>query len=141
MTNQEIDVMVAEVMGGIFPDDPDEFSDKGEVWFYIKKGKILVGNPYQIRGTILFDHSWEEWEPTENIAQAWQVWEWLENSQTSGGKLVLGRDDNHNPAVLDCFFYSDDNGGNGWEIEIYSTAESYCLAICLAALKAVKLKW
>lgn len=79
MTNREIDILIAKrVMAGIFPDNPDKFSDKDEVWFYIKRGKLLRGKPYQLKteltqGKILFDHSWDEWKPTEDIAAAWQV--------------------------------------------------------------------
>lgn len=127
---REMDALVAErVMGG-FVSDPDAWANTSEVWYWRHpRSGVLRGLPWLTPcdddGKAWYDHSWKDWKPSANIADAWHV---LERMRSQIGTDVWDR---FIAASIITFDYK------------VSTlmAELTPLAICRAALNAVDSTW
>ena len=83
---RRIDALVAELMGYTFTESPDD-STATEVrqWYkHTAHGKtewrVIVSEPYLHRGYPKerpYQHSWKNYEPTTNSAQAMEVLKWI----------------------------------------------------------------
>lgn len=85
-SGRELDALVAEkVMGGFVPGDPEEWSVREDVWFWLHpRSGVLIGEPYWANKTHpedekMFSHGWRKFEPSTNIADAWLVVMAMEN--------------------------------------------------------------
>lgn len=140
--NLQINISIARhVMAGHFPDDPDQFSDTDEAWFYVKSGKLLIGTAYQISpdlvgGRVTYDHSWRYWNPCEDIADAWMVISRMEEKGFWAQTRTPFGLSQCNDGYWCGFTPHLATGWNGTPDD-WTSAKTQPMAICLAALAAV----
>lgn len=121
----EMDRAVAERVMGLAGPDYRRLSDIGVIWYHILDGHAIRGAPYQydIQDGGRWDHQWANFNPSTNIAHAWEVIGKLRQR----GYVTL----------TDC--------GEHWDVAFYAGScatpigcrdASAPLAICKAALQA-----
>lgn len=71
---REMDALVAEKVMGGFAESPNAMADVGEVWYWLDGSNgVLRGEPYKVGVMKRWDHQWDAWKPSTDIAAAWQV--------------------------------------------------------------------
>jgi hypothetical protein len=126
--------LATKVMGYKLVDEPDNSSRKKQIWIWKHpRTGWIKGEPYNLRKG-LFSHSWHNWKPTKDIAQAWHV---VERMERQGWSYNIYRhidtDGNDNPVA------SFGRGKYDGYDQIYQHEFSYdsknpADAICKAAL-------
>jgi hypothetical protein len=120
MTNREIDALVAEkVMGWAI-------HRRNTAWWVHKDDVDIV--------TWRKTANVHEWQPHRRIEQAWQVYEWLESR---GLVRVCNGDGDSKDCDFTPLQTRNHPSGEYCLESAHGSAESYPMAICLAALKAV----
>ena len=74
---REMDALIAEKIWG-FVENPNNTASVSNVWFWVHpKDGVLIGIPFDIGGKIenteIYDHQWERFCPSTDIADAWKV--------------------------------------------------------------------
>jgi Phage ABA sandwich domain len=114
MNLREIDRLVAEKVMGWEP-----FYDDGDLISFVTEF-----------GTLFFsDDDESEWNPTIDIADAWQVVEKLKNT----GDVLIAKDFDDNQWEVEITIWQNESIHKHFVVK----AETAPLAICLAALKSV----
>jgi hypothetical protein len=128
-----LDALVAEKVMGGFVNDPDAMADVGEVWYWLHpKDGVLCGMPYKVGIMKKWDHQWDAWKPSTDIAAAWQVAENLNKRQWRVEIAYTVK------SGVDVEVTKWENDSYGGEFAEWGGTAPH--AICLAALKALEVE-
>ena len=120
LAGREMDALIAEKLFGLV-ENPNNTAPTSETWFWVHpKDGVLIGIPFDIGGKIenteIYDHQWERFCPSTDIADAWTVAEeMMKREYQTKAKFVFG--------VTNSLIMLD--------------RKDACLSICRAALLAV----
>ncbi len=132
-THAELDALVAErVEHYDSTENPDNHTDHDRTlfWHDEKTGRCLVGRAYKIRSLDnTWSHTWYKYNPSTDIAAAWQVIERLKEREKW-------------PSLIPCEIgwncsYVSGFKPNGDTVESDHLGDTAPLAICLCALASV----